>query len=261
MTQAELTTPLPTAQKRTHIDWVLPALFRPKATFERILQDHQSNWSTPIILLMLVTMLQVVLVGMISEDASLSGQVNLPPSFQYYTPEQQAQLENALSVSNGPVFTYVFPIILSIGKIWLGWLLVGAGLHLLLTLMGGRASSRAIMNVAAWAGLPFAAREVVQACYLLLTQDLIRFPGLSGFAPVEVGTMNLFVAELLKQVDLYWIWHIALLMLGIRLLKDLSSVKAMLSVVLVQLLAIGLQTLPGLLAGQLGNLTIIRPFF
>ena len=117
------------------------------------------------------------------------------------------------------------------------------------------------MNVAAWAGLPFAVREVVQACYLLLSQDLIRFPGLSGFAPVEVGTLNLFVAELLKQMDLYWIWHIALLMLGVRLLKDLSAVKAILSVVVIQLLAMGLQTLPGLLAGQLGNLTIIRPFF
>jgi hypothetical protein len=210
---------------------------------------------------MLVTVLQVVLVGMISEDAALSGQANLPPSFQYYTPEQKAQIEKALSVSNGPVFTYVFPIILSIGKIWVGWLLVGAGLHLLLTLMGGRSSSRSIMNMAAWAGLPFAVRELIRACYLLLSQDLIRFPGLSGFAPVEVGTMNLFVAELLKQVDFYWIWHVALLILGVRLLKDLTAFKVVLSVVIVQVLAIGLQTLPGLLAAQTGNLTIIRPFF
>jgi hypothetical protein len=243
------------------MEWVLPALFRPKITFEKILKDYRSNWSTPLILLMLLTVLQVVLVGMISEDASLSGQVNLPPSFQYYTPEQQAQIEKALSVSNGPVFTYVFPLLLSIGKIWVGWLLVGAGLHLLLTLMGGRSSSRSIMNLAAWAGLPFAVREVIRASYLLFSQDLIRFPGLSGFAPVDVGTLNLFVAELLKQVDLYWIWHVALLLLGVRLLKDISPFKVVLSVVLIQVLAVSLQTLPGMLAAQMGNLTIIRPFF
>ena len=261
MTQAELSTPIPTTHKRNHLDWVLPALFRPKSAFEKILNDSLANWSTPIVIIMAVTLLQVVLVGMLSEDASASGQVSLPPSFQYYTPEQQAQLQKAMSVSNGPVFTYVFPSILATGKIWLGWLLVGAGLHLLRTLMGGRGSSRSIMNVAAWAGLPFAAREIVQTCYMLLAQDLIRYPGLSGFAPMEVGTFNLFIAELLKQIDIYWIWHVALLILGVRLYKDLGRTKAVMSVLLIQLIAIGLQTLPGLLAAQMGNLTIIRPYF
>jgi hypothetical protein len=261
MTQAELSTPIPSMHKRNHLDWVLPALLKPKSTFEMIRNDTLANWTTPIVILTLVTLLQVILVGNLSEDASMSGQANLPPSFQYYTPEQQAQLEKAMSVSNGPVFTYIFPTILSIGKIWLGWLFVGAGLHLLRTLMGGRGTTRSIMNVAAWAGLPFAVREIVRASYMLLSQDLIRYPGLSGFAPVEVGTFNLFIAELLKHVDVYWIWHVALLILGVRLFKDLAPIKAVVSVLLIQVTAISLQTLPGLLAAQLGNLTIIRPFF
>lgn len=261
MTQAELSTPLPTTQKRNHMDWVLPALLRPKSTFEKILNDSLANWATPIIILMAATLLQVILAGKLSEDVTASGQINLPPSFQYYTPEQQAQLEKAMSVSNGPVFTYVFPFILSISKIWVGWLLVGAGLHLLRTLMGGRGTSRSIMNMAAWAGLPFAVREIVRASYMLLSQDLIRYPGLSGFAPMEVGTFNLFIAELLKQVDLYWVWHVALLFLGVRLYKDLAPVKAIVSVFIIQVIALGLQTLPGLLAAQMGNLTIIRPYF
>ncbi len=261
MTQAELSPPMPNIQKRNHIDWVLPVLFRPISTFEKILNDTLANWATPIVIIMVATLLQVILVGKLSEDATASGQINLPPSFQYYTPEQQAQLEKAMSVSNGPVFTYVFPLILSIGKIWVGWLLVGAGLHLLRTLMGGRGTSRSIMNMAAWAGLPFAIREIVRASYIFLSQDLIRYPGLSGFAPMEVGTFNLFIAELLKQVDIYWLWHVALLILGVRLYKDLGPAKAVVSVLLIQVIAISLQTLPGLLAAQMGNLNIIRPYF
>jgi hypothetical protein len=243
------------------MDWVLPALVRPKSTFEKILNDSLANWTTPIVIIIVATLLQVTLGGMLSEDASASGQISLPTSFQYYTPEQQAQMQEAMSVSNGPVFTYVFPIILAIGKIWLGWLFVGAGLHLLRTLMGGRGTSRSIMNVAAWTGLPFAVREIVRSSYLLLSQDLIRYPGLSGFAPMEVGTFNLFIAELLKQVDIYWIWHVGLLILGVRLYKDLAPAKAVVSVLLIQAIAIGFQTLPRLLAAQLSNLTIIRPFF
>jgi len=127
--------------------------------------------------------------------------------------------------------------------------------------MGGRGTSRSIMDVAAWAGLPFAVREIVRASYIFLSQDLIRYPGLSGFAPMEVGTFNLFIAELLKQVDIYWLWHVALLILGVQLYKDLGPAKALVSVLLIQVIAISLQTLPGLLAAQMGNLNIIRPYF
>jgi hypothetical protein len=261
MTQAELTSPIPNIHKKNHVDWVFPALIKPRSTFEKILNDPLTNWITPILIIMAAVVLQVIIAGMLTANASASGEVNFPPSFQYYTPEQQAQLQKAMSVSNGPVFTYIFPIILSIAKIWLGWLFVGAGLHLLRTLMGGRGTSRSILNMVAWAGLPFAIREIIQASYMLLSQELIRYPGLSGFAPMEVGTFNLFIAELLKQVDIYWIWHVALLILGARLYKDLAPVKAVASVLLIQILAVGIQTLPGLLAAQLGNLTIIRPFF
>ena len=261
MTQAELTSPIPNIHKKNHVDWVFPALIKPRSTFEKILNDPLTNWVTPILIIMAAVVLQVIIAGMLTANASASGEVNFPPSFQYYTPEQQAQLQKAMSVSNGPVFTYIFPIILSIAKIWLGWLFVGAGLHLLRTLMGGRGTSRSILNMVAWAGLPFAIREIIQASYMLLSQELIRYPGLSGFAPMEVGTFNLFIAELLKQVDIYWIWHVSLLILGVRLYKDLAPVKAVASVLLIQILAVGIQTLPGLLAAQLGNLTIIRPFF
>lgn len=262
MTQAEFSAPIPGFQKRHHhLDWVLPALFRPRTAFEKIMKDSFANWATPIMLLMIATLLHVIILGKISEAASASGQVTLPPNFQYYTPEQQAQLEKAMSVSNGPVFTYVFPSVLAVGKIWLGWLLVGAGLHLLRTLMGGRGTSQSIMNIAAWAGLPFALREIIRVIYLLLSQDPIRFPGLSGFAPMEVGTFNLFLAELLKQIDIYWIWHVALLILGLRLFKDIAPAKAVVSLILIQIVAIGMQTIPGLLAAQFSGLTVIRPFF
>jgi hypothetical protein len=90
---------------------------------------------------------------------------------------------------------------------------------------------------------------------------LIRYPGLSGFASLETGSLNLFIAELLKQVDVYWLWHAALLFLAIRLNRDLKPWKAFTSVAIIQIMAFLLHAVPGVIAAQFGNLTLIRPFF
>lgn len=261
MTQAEITSPAPPRQSRFHLGWVFPILTSPRGSLELIIQGTVASWGAPILLISLLALLNVLTGTGITQDAMTGGQVTLPPNFQYFTPEQQAQLEEALSISSGPVFTYVFPIGLALLKVWAGWLIIGVGLYLLLTIVGGRGSNLSVMNLVAWAGLPFAVRDFVRVVYMLFSNEVIQYPGLSGFAPSEAGTANLFIAELLHQVDLFWIWHIALLIIGIRLYRDLSPIKGMTCVLIIQLLGMLIQVLPGLLAVQLSGLTIVRPFF
>lgn len=261
MTQAEISAEALIPRRRQRLDWVIPALLRPRSTFERIVQDRNPNWVVPIILIVIFAALQAIASAKVTQALSAGGQFTLPPNFQYFSPEQQAQLEQALAVSSGPVFTYVFPVGLAVGRVLLGWLIIGAGLHLVRTLMGGRGTSRSVMNLVAWAGLPFMVRDIVRIFYALIAQEPIHFPGLSGFAPIEEGRFSLMVAEFLKLVDVYWLWHIALLTLGVYLFLDLSRSKVVASVIIIQVIGIGIQLLPGLIAYQLGNLDIIRPFF
>lgn len=261
MTQAEISIDALAPRRQHRLDWIIPALYRPRSTFERIVQDRGANWGTAIILIVVIAALQVVASAKVTQSLSGAGQFTLPPNFQYFSPEQQAQLEQALAVSSGPVFTYVFPVGLAVVRILLGWLIIGAGLHLVRTLMGGRGTTRSVMNLVAWAGLPFIVRDIVRIFYVLISQDPIRFPGLSGFAPMEGGLPNLMISEFLKLVDGYWLWHIALLALGVYLFQDLSRTKAITSVISIQVIGVGVQLLPGLIAFQLGNLDIIRPFF
>ncbi len=148
---ADTLPPAPTSPRRFHFDWLIPALFRPRSTFAAIGAYSGSAWLTPLLALTLTGLLRVAAAGPIQQSASLSEQQSLPPDFQYYSPEQQAQLQQATQATSGPIFVYVFPAISAVAGVWAGWLVVVGLLHLVLTMLGGRGSTRATMNVAAWA--------------------------------------------------------------------------------------------------------------
>ncbi|MGH2524088.1 MAG: YIP1 family protein, partial [Anaerolineales bacterium] len=220
--------------RRFHFDWVLPALFRPRQTFAQIAEQAGDVWLTPIAILMALALVAVAVAGPLKQAAAQTGQT-LPPDFEFWTPEQQAQFMQAQAATSGPVFVYVFPAIVSVLGVWVGWLVMVGLLHLVLTLIGGRGSTRTAMNVVAWASLPFAVRELVRIGAMLTTRQLIANPGLSGFAPAGGGA-SAFLAAFLGLIDIYLIWHIVLLVFGVRAGNGLATAKAAGGVLLAMLL-------------------------
>ncbi len=218
-------------------------------------------WLTPIVLLCLTGLVAVVVGGPLRQQAALSGQAELPPDFQWYTPEQQAQFLQAQSATSGTAFVYVFPALQAVLRVWLGWLIVGALLHLALTLLGGRGTMQSAMNLVAWAGLPFGMRDLIRTLYMLLGHRLIRAPGLSGLLGADLGGSALLVSQLLALIDVYLLWHVAVLVVGVRTQADPGRGRAWGSVALTQAAALLLQALPAYLVGRLAGLTIARPFF
>jgi|CXWL01.1.fsa_nt_gi hypothetical protein len=247
--------------RRFHFGWLFPALFRPRSTFATIASQTSDVWLTPLLVLMLTAMLNVIAAGPIKQAAALGGSPTLPPGFEFYTPEQQAQFFQAAQATQGPVFVYVFPAIISALSVWVGWLIVVGLLHLVLTLLGGRGSARSAMNVVAWASLPFAVRDLLRIGFMIATQRLVGHPGLSGFAPADGGGVSLFLSGMLGLFDVYLIWHIILLVLGARHTDNLAMGKTTAGVTVTILAMMLLQTVPGFIAAQFQELNIIRPFF
>jgi hypothetical protein len=247
--------------RRFHFDWVPAVFFHPRQTFAKIASQTRGVWLTPILILSLTALLQVLVTGSIKQAAALSGEVSLPPNFQYYSPEQQAQFQQAMAATSGPVFLYVFPAIVALFRVWLGWLLVGGLLHLVLTMLGGRGDTGAAMNLVAWASLPLALRELVRAAAMYSSKQLISAPGISGFVTPDGGNLSLFLASLLALVDIYLVWHAILLIVGVRAGNGISSAKATGGVFITLLIVLTLQTLISYFTTKLGGLTIIRPFF
>jgi hypothetical protein len=247
--------------KRFYWNWIPDTLFRPRRAFERIASVNFAVWITPLLLLSLLMVINLVVAGRIKSQAAMLGEITYPPDYQYYTPEQQTQYMQAVQSTQGPVFVYILPAITSLLGVWIGWLILGGVLHLATTLFGGRGSTVMSMNIVAWASLPLAIRSLVQIIYMLIVHKLIVSPGLSGFITSGDSPALLFLGHFIKLIDLFVIWQAILLIIGTRKSSALSPIKSSLTVILVLLLILTIQAGIAYLMSLLGDLSITRPFF
>ena len=252
-----------TEEKNTRLlfKWIPAVFLYPRRAFQKIAAAQTATWLTPLLIISCLVLVNVLVNGRLKSQAALSGEISYPPDYQYYTPEQQAQYTQALQSTQGPVFVYVLPALGSLIGVWIGWLVLGGILHLITTLLGGRGSTALSMNIVAWGSLPFALRALIQVIYMLVTQHIISNPGLSGFSPTGDSRWILFIGELLRLIDIYVIWQILLLILGVRISTALNGAKSAAGVILAVLIILFLQSGLSYAASLLGNLTITRPFF
>jgi hypothetical protein len=66
--------------------------------------------------------------------------------------------------------------------------------------------------------------------------------------------------QVLGQIDVFMLWTLVLLVLSLRAQDDPGPSKAWTAALITILLALLLGAVPGLIASQLGSMTIIRPF-
>lgn len=248
-------------RKKFHFAWVPALLIRPKRTIHEIVRSEYATWLTPLLLLSLLAVLYVVVTAQPRMDQAINQPLNLPEDFQYWSPDMQENFLKASQPNVGAVAIYVMPAVSALVGVWLGWVLLAGLLHLALTLAGGRESRTTDFNLAAWSALPFAVRFVVQILAVLFTRHLINAPGLSGFVNPQAAGLGLYLGLMLRYIDLYLIWQMALLVLGATSGARLPLGKAILMIVLTILVLLALKALPGFLGGLLGGLNTQRGFF
>lgn len=118
---------------------------------------------------------------------------------------------------------------------------------------GDDMSFGSVFTVSSWTRLPQALNFLVQAGFVAFSQSAISYPGLSAL----VGTGDfltdarnpLFV--LLGRIDLFWLWHLALVVIGLAVVARIGRGKALVLTVIYAALALGIAVLPTLLFGSM----------
>ena len=218
--------------------------------------ESRASWLTPMLVLSITALLVVLVAGYLKTHAAMLGEVQMPPDWQWWTPEMQNNFMQAQQATQGPTFMYIIPLVGAWTGLWLGWVLVAGLLHLGSTLLGGRGTMQNALNVVAWASLPFLIRDLLRVAYMLLAGHAISSPGLSGFA-----TSPGFLPQLLSRLDLFVVWFIVLLVIGFAVADGLSRGKAVFGVVTVMLLVLLTQAGLGSLTSSIGGQAVQRPFF
>lgn len=247
--------------QRLQLNLIPTFLFHPSIGFSKLTAHRRNSWLAPILVTSLAVILCILITGWLNQQTDLTGNLDLPPDFDYFTPEQQAQYLQAAQATQSPVFIYILPLTGSLLGLWLMWLLIGGILHLTTTLFGGRGGTAASMNLVAWSYLPFALRNIVRFIYMIVSQRLIESPGLSGFITNTENNWSIITATLFALIDIYLIWHVILLIKGVKITTGLSTGKSIGSVLIAILFTVGLQVSAQFLITKLSDLSITRPFF
>ena len=244
------------------LNWaLLPAiLLKPRKTIQAILREEKAVWLTPLLVLSILIILAVLVAAPIQRQIIQSGS-NIPENFQYWTSDEQNAFLQAQASQTSPLFLYVFPILRHVIGYWLIWLLTSSLLHLAITLRGSHSSRMGASNLAAWSMTPFILRVLVEILVILFTRRLVENPGLSALLPSDAAGFKAFLRSVLAVVDLYHVWHVILLLVGVRTLSGLSKGKAIsaaLAAVLVMLLLLGI---PGFIRALLSGISTTSSFY
>lgn len=247
-------------KKPFHFEWIIPVILKPRQSIQKITSEEKSVWLTPLVLLSALIFLSVLVAGPIKRNIIQMG-LNMPEDFMYYSAEQQAQFMSAQANQTSPLFLYVFPILTGIAGLWISWFILSSLLHLSITLAGSRAKNVRSYNLAGWSFLPIGLRLLVQIIAMIVSKTVVSAPGLSGFLTGDLSGFSAFVASLLGLIDIYFIWQIILVFIGVIPLSGLTRSKAWTATAISLLVLILLQAVPGFLSHALGGLAVSRPFF
>ena len=253
MTDTALETP---RARRFDFSRLFSTLTRPRAAFGEMASESRSTWLTPMLVLSVTAILVVFVSGYLKSRAAMMGEVQLPPDWQYWSPDMQNDYMQAQQATQGATFVYIIPMVGALTALWLGWPLVAGLLHLGSTLLGGRGSMQSALNIVAWASLPFAIRDLLRSIYMLAAGHTIVSPGLSGFT-ASAG----FISQVLARLDIFMIWYIILLVIGFAIADGLTRGKAIVGVGVVMLLILFVQAGLGSFTSGLGGQAAQRPFF
>lgn len=246
----------PPTVRRSHLPHLLAVFLNPRVALAEVVSNSRATWTTPMFALSFTGLITVFVAGYLKTRAAMSGEIPLPPDWEYWMPEMQNNYMQAQQATQGPVFMYIIPLVGALTALWLGWVVFAGLLHLGSTLLGGRGTMQGALNLVAWASLPFAVRDILRGGFMLLAGHAIVSPGFSGFA-----SETMFISQLLARTDIFLIWNIVLLVSGLAIADELPKGKSLMGVMVVVLVAILVQAGIGSIGANLSGTVVQRPFF
>jgi hypothetical protein len=213
-----------TEEKMNVLQLLVSIIDRPAATMSYAGKKPGWAWVTPALLVLVgLVVFSVVTAPLTSELALRQAQqqvASLPPQ---QAEEAAAQIERFTS----PTWVAGFSIVGGLITLAVMWLVGGGILYFLGLVAGGEANFAQSFAILAWSWLPYLLRNLVLAAYVSYSGQMIN-KGLSFL--VATGDQAKDAANwlyvLLSQFDLFYLWHLVLVVVGLVAVGRFSKTKA-----------------------------------
>lgn len=251
----------------------LPALFwgiitRPRQTFTHLKENHKKTWWVPA-LLVLALMLAPLMAGRSAARqmpiAALGepGMTELGPEDMFDDPSGSITIVGEGDVQAAPTSPLMNLGWLSLVGALIGapitWLAWGGALYLVSVFLGRSSHFSQMFRLTIWTWIPYAVRGLVQTAAMLVTRRPIINAGLSGLVIDKSSAViaapsagQLALASVLSRVDVYLVWNLALLTLGLMVFTNLPRKKALTATLAIWAILASLGIVPALVGGMFG---------
>jgi hypothetical protein len=186
--------------------------------------------------------------------------VQLPYTVEVAREQAESQLaslpaQQAEAARETLEFTLSTPFMLATGLgvgiiVLVGGVVIQAALFYFGALMAGGAdvSYGSMFNLSAWARIPMAIGYLVQTGIIVATQSMLNpgFSYLMASGNIMEDVKNPVYA-LLANLDLFWLWHLWLAVLGLALVSRMSRGKSLVLVMIYAVVVLGVMV--GMMVG------------
>lgn len=284
MSATEIPHPEPAAPvaRRNPLALFIGVVIKPRDTFTYLREQGGWSWLVPIALVVALTLASRLIAAPIERAqaeaalAALQDQLNNSPDGPEGGDGFMIQIGpgggGAISIvpGNDWLVSYGLPL----GSVLLNWVVCGLALFGLAWLVGGRPKLGAMFQLSSWALLPTLARLMVMIAVMLIAHRIPTVglqpildttvtsgsdsaappPGAQTFTsgpggPTSSGPdfANLFGLNFLQTLDIYRLWEMVLLVIGVVVMARLDWLRALIPPVGYWGLTVALSTLPLLL--------------
>ncbi len=212
-------------------------VIRPRQTLSHLRDHGDRTWLWPALLSIAFLIGSFIVLAPIARAEAQEEVRAFQEQFaQQLPPSEQAQMEQAAELVGNPMFTVVIPAATGSLGLAIGWLARGAVLYFASLLFGGQARFPAMFRMGVWTTLPDIARRVVTTLGTLAAGRTLT-PGLAFLVPEPPQNMvpspaTAVLRTFLGGLDLYLLWGLALLVLGVAVTARLSWHKSVLIVLI-----------------------------
>lgn len=197
---------------------------RPATTLSYVGQKPGWAWITPALLAL------VALVVFNIASAPLTSQLALRQAQQQLAslpPQQAEQAAAQMEKFTSPPVMAAFSTIGGLVALAVIWLISAGILYFLGLVVGGEANFAQSFAILAWSWLPYSLRNLVLAAYVAYSGKMVN-QGLSFLVATgdQIKDAANWLYVLLSQVDLFYLWHLILVIVGLATVGRLSRAKA-----------------------------------
>jgi hypothetical protein len=225
-------------------------LARPAQTLTYLRDQSQRTWLAPVILAILLAVAQSLVTIPVSTQAAtaqLGEQVAQMPA------EERAQIEGQMDAGARLPLLAGTALVSGLIGLWARWFIRSGAIHLISLGLGGRNRFGQVFSMVVWTSVPLLIRSLLQTLNVAFSGVLPTHRGLAAYVaalgqPLPAGAPYALLSN--AQLDVFVLWNLMLLALGVLITTELSRTKALLVAAGYWALATALSLVPTL-AGQI----------